>query len=29
LAFVVGGDLGSNFAGAVGDLLFGEENLHL
>jgi hypothetical protein len=29
LAFVVGGDLSSNFAGAVGDLLFGEENLHL
>ena len=29
LAFVVGGDLSSNFAGAIGDLLFGEENLHL
>jgi hypothetical protein len=29
LALVVCGDLGSNFAGAIGDLLFGEENLHL
>ncbi len=29
LTLVVGGDLGSDFAGAVGDLLFGEENLHL
>ncbi len=29
LAFVVFGDLGADLAGAVGDLLFGDENLHL
>jgi phosphoglycolate phosphatase-like HAD superfamily hydrolase len=28
LAGVVGGDLCADFAGAIGDLLFGEENLH-
>ncbi len=28
LPFVVGGDLCADFASAVGDLLFGEENLH-
>ena len=27
-AFVVGGDLSADFLGAVGDLLFGEENFH-
>ena len=28
LALIVGGDFRADFAGAVGDLLFGEENLH-
>jgi len=29
LTVVVGGDLGTDFTSAIGDLLFGEENLHL
>jgi hypothetical protein len=28
LAGVVGGDLGTDLSGAVGDLLFGDEDLH-